>query len=261
VFGERAAMVRCAASQAGETVLARIRWLGVVALLCCAQPQDASSTSQPLRISVIGGSGMIGQRVVQEALNRGHHVTMIVRDAAKVTRTHERLTVAQGDVLDSPGIAKVVRGQDVVVSAVGTARAENPDYTLYLQAAKSLVDALRSLGNEAPRLIVVGGVGSLTDKSGKLLYERAPVERQPEHLGQKAALDFYRNVPGVRWTYVSPPGSIAPGERTGVYRTSDDEILVNDKGESKITMEDYAVALIDEAENPRHVGKRFTVGY
>ena len=80
-----------------------------------------------------------------------------------------------------------------------------------------------------------------------MLYERAPIERHPEHLGQKAALDFYRKVPGVRWTYVSPPGWIAPGERTGVYRTGDDEVLVNDQGESRITMEDYAVALIDEA--------------
>ena len=94
-----------------------------------------------------------------------------------------------------------------------------------------------------------------------MLYERAPIERHPEHLGQKAALDFYRKVPGVRWTYVSPPGWIAPGERTGVYRTGDDEVLVNDQGESKITMEDYAVALIDEAENPQHTGRRFTVGY
>ncbi|MGH8432037.1 MAG: NAD(P)-dependent oxidoreductase, partial [Solimonas sp.] len=201
---------------------------------------------------------MIGQRIVHEALDRGHHVTMIVRDPARVTQNHERLTVVKGDVLDSQGIAKVVAGQDVVVSAVGAARAENPDYTLYLQAAKSLVDALLGLGDIAPRLIVVGGVGTLKDASGKLMLERAPIDRQPEHLGQKAALDFYRKVPNVRWTYVSPPARIAPGERTGVYRLGDDQLLVNDKGESSISMEDYAVAILDEAENPQHVGRRFT---
>ena len=137
-------------------MLARMMWLSVVALLCSAIPQDVANASQSLRISVIGGGGMIGQRIVEEALNRGHYVTVIVRDPAKVTRAHERLIVAQGDVLDSAGIAKAVAGQDVVVSAVGTARAANPDYTLYLQAAKSLVDALRSLGDGAPRLIVAG---------------------------------------------------------------------------------------------------------
>ena len=240
-----------------------LTWTRVIftSLLMYTLSPDLVRASQTLEISVIGGSGMIGQRIVREALDRGHHVTVIVRDPAKVTLKHARLTVAQGDVLESPVIAKIVAGQDVVVSAVGAARAENPDYTLYLQAAKSLVDALRSLGDAAPRLIVVGGVGSLTDQSGKLLLERAPIDRQPEHLGQKAALDFYRKVPGVRWTYLSPPGRIAPGERTGVYRTGDDEILVNDKGESAISMEDYAVALIDEAENPQHTGRRFTVAY
>jgi putative NADH-flavin reductase len=216
---------------------------------------------EPLKITVIGGSGMIGQRVVREALDRGHHVTLVARDPAKITGTHQRLTVAKGDVLDSDAIAKIVADQDVVISAVGTARAQKPDYSLYLTGADSLITALRSLGAAAPRLIVVGGVGSLKDKSGALLLERVPADRKPEHLGQKAALDFYRTVDDVRWTYVSPPGRIAPGERTGAYRMGDDELVSNEKGESSISMEDYAVALVDEAQNPRHTGRRFTVGY
>ena len=230
-------------------------------LLVCALVPDAVRAAEALEISVIGGSGMIGQRIVKEALDRGHVVTAIVRDPSRVTQRHERLKVVEGDVLVSPEIGKLIAGQDVVISAVGTARAENPDYTLYLQAAKSLVDALTRLGDKAPRLIVVGGVGSLNDASGTLVLDRVPVDRRPEHLGQQAALDFYRKVSNVRWTYVSPPGWIAPGERTGVYRTGDDQLLINEEGKSAITMEDYAVALIDEAEVPRHVGKRFTVGY
>jgi putative NADH-flavin reductase len=212
-----------------------------------------------VRIAVIGGGGMIGRRVVCEALDRGHAVTLLVRDASKVTGIDERADVVEGDVLD-PRLAEQLQGQDVVVSAVGTARAVDPDSSLYLRAAESLVRALRGLGETAPRLLVVGGVGSLHDGSGRLLLERVPEDRRAEHLGQKAALDFYRGVSNVRWTYLSPPGRIAPGERTGKYRAGADELVVGDDGESTISMEDYAVALVDEAESPKHVGSRFTVG-
>ncbi|NJO12319.1 MAG: NAD(P)-dependent oxidoreductase, partial [Gammaproteobacteria bacterium] len=123
------------------------------------------------------------------------------------------------------------------------------------------VEALRSLGDTAPRLIVVGGVGSLQDASGALVLERVPAARKPEHLGQKAALDFYRTVEDVRWTYVSPPAVIAPGERTGRYRTALDELVRDEQGNSRISMEDYAVALLDEVESPRHIGRRFTAAY
>lgn len=213
------------------------------------------------KITVIGGGGMIGRRIVQEMLDRGHVVSIVVRDREKVDDTHGRLSVVEGDVLDHAALAELVAGSDVVVSAVGTARAEEPDYSIYVRAAESLVTALRELGGVAPQLIVVGGVGSLLDSAGQLLLERVSEDRLPEHLGQQAALDFYRSVTDVRWTYVSPPGRIAPGERTGVYRTGGEELLVDSAGESGISMEDYAVAIADEVEVPRHVGRRFTVGY
>lgn len=213
------------------------------------------------RIAVIGGGGMIGRRIVQEMLDRGHTVSIVVRDRAKVGETHGPLTVVEGDVLDHVALAELGAGSDVVVSAVGTARAEEPDYSIYVRAAESLVTALRRLDDAAPRLIVVGGVGSLLDTSGRLLLDRVAEDRLPEHLGQKAALDFYLTVTDVRWTYISPPGRIAPGERAGVYRTAGDELLVDGAGDSSISMEDYAVAIADEVETPRHVGRRFTVGY
>ena len=212
-------------------------------------------------ITVIGGAGMIGQRVVREALARGHRVQVVVRDPAKVAESHERLTAVEGDVLDRARLGALVAGRDAVVSAVGTARAEAPDHSLYVRAADSLVGALRALGDAAPRLLVVGGVGSLTDDSGGLVLERVPADRKPEHLGQKAALDLLLDASDVRWTYVSPPGRLAPGERTGAYRTGGDRLLVDVDGESAISMEDYAVALVDEIEEPRHVGRRFTVAY
>lgn len=217
--------------------------------------------AESLKITVVGGSGMIGQRVVREALNRGHSVNLVARDPSSFTEKHERLTVAKGDVLDVASMKNLASGQDVLISAVGVGRDANPDSTFYLKVAEVLVAALRDLGDAAPRLIVVGGVGSLKDEHGELILERVPADRKPEHLGQKAALDFYRTVEDVEWTYVSPPGRIAPGERTGSYRTGDDNLLVDDEGESRISMEDYAVALVDESENPRHERRRFTVGY
>jgi len=221
----------------------------------------SASAAEQLKIGVIGGNGMIGQRIVREALDRGHHVTVIVRDPSRVDAAHERLQLRQGDVLDKAQISRLIAGQDVVVSAVGSARANTPEPSLYRQTAESLVSVLRGLGEKVPRLIVVGGVGSLKNASGQLVLEQVPPERKPEHLGQKAALDYYSTVHDVSWTYVSPPGTIKPGERTGIFRLGDDTLIVSDKGESLITMEDYAVAIVDEAENPRHVRRRFTVGY
>jgi len=205
-----------------------------------------------LELVVVGGGGMIGRRIVREALERGHAVTVVARDATKVTDEHERLRVVEADVLDADAMAELAAGCDVVVSAVGTARADTPDYSVYQRAAESLVAALRSFGESGPRLIVVGGVGSLLDGAGEPVLRRVPEDRLPEHLDQQAALD-------VRWTYLSPPARIAPGERTGSYRIGADRLLVSEDGESSISMEDYAVAILDEAETPRHVGRRFTV--
>jgi uncharacterized protein len=238
--------------------LSRILAAGVLLTISLG---GSASAAEQLKIAVIGGNGMFGQRIVREALDRGHHVTAIVRDPSRVDATHERLQLRQGDVLDRAQISRLIAGQDVVVSAVGSARAKTPDPSIYRKAAESLVGVLRALGDKAPRLIVVGGVGSLKEASGKLVLDRVPPERKPEHLGQKAALDYYVTVRDVSWTYVSPPGAPLPGPRTGVFRLGEDTLIVNDKGESRISMEDYAVAIVDEAETPRHTGRRFTVGY
>lgn len=227
---------------------------GLLLLLPVAQ------AAEPLRIGVIGATGMIGQRVVDEALRRGHDVTAVVRDPGKVTRADERMRVVRGDVLDRERLATVLADLDVVVSAVGTGRAPDADGSIYLAAAQSLVEVLRARGDAAPRLIVVGGVGSLALDETTLVVERVAADRHPEHYGQKAALDFLRTVTDVRWTYLSPPAAIAPGTRTGQYRVGRDELLRDAAGKpASISMEDYAVALIDEAETGRHVRARFTV--
>lgn len=209
---------------------------------------------------MIGGAGTIGRRIVSEAACRGHRVRLVLRDASRVVQNDDRLDVVECDVLDRR-LADHLHAQDVVVSAVGVARAEEPDGAFYLRAAESLVGSLRSLADPSPRLLVIGGVGSLMDESGELMLRRVPEDRRLEHLAQKAALDFFRTVSDIAWTYVSPPARIVSGERTGVYRTGVDRLVVDLNGESWISLEDYAVALIDEAETPRHIRTRFTVAY
>ncbi|GHH36302.1 NAD(P)-dependent oxidoreductase [Streptomyces candidus] len=215
------------------------------------------------KISLFGANGTVGSRILREALDRGHHVTAVVRDPAKFTAPqHQNLTVVTGDVLDPTSVTEVAKGQDVLVSAVGGG--DGPGHLATIEpSAKALVGGVRALGDDAPRLISVGGAGSLRTPDGKLVWD---AEGLPEFLLQIMhahgdALDFYRTVTDVQWTNLSPAGTIEPGERTGVYRTDTDNLVLDAEGNSRISTEDYAVALVDEIERPRHVGERFTVGY
>ncbi|MFD9609218.1 NAD(P)-dependent oxidoreductase [Streptomyces sp. NPDC004290] len=213
------------------------------------------------KIALFGASGTIGSRVRREALDRGHQVTAVVRDPRKITEEHPALTVVTGDVLDAASVAAVAEGHDVVVSAVGGG--DGPGHQATIKpAAEALVEGLRSLGTDAPRLIAVGGAGSLRTPDGAQVWD---ADGLPEFVLQIMhahgdALDFYRTVGDVRWTCLSPAAQIEPGERTGRYRTAVDDLIVGADGQSRISAEDYAVALVDEIEDPRHVGERFTVG-
>ncbi|MCR8574388.1 NAD(P)-dependent oxidoreductase [Streptomyces sp. Isolate_219] len=213
-------------------------------------------------IALFGANGTIGSRILHEALRRGHRVTAVVRDPAKITTTHEHLTVTTGDILDPASVAAAAKGRDVLVSAVGGG--DGPGHIATIRpAAESLVAGLRTLGDAAPRLLTVGGAGSLRTPDGKQVWD---AEGLPEFLLQIMhahgdALDFYRSVSDVRWTNLSPAATIAPGERTGSYRTATDDLVTDAGGHSRISTEDYAVAVLDEIERPRHPGERFTVGY
>ncbi|MDA2811530.1 NAD(P)H-binding protein [Nocardiopsis sp. RSe5-2] len=213
-------------------------------------------------IAVIGANGTIGSRIVDEALRRGHTVTAVVRDPAKIDRTADGLTVATGDVLDTAAVAEAAEGKDVLVSAVGGGDGAGHK-ALVEPSARALVEALRALGDQAPRLIMVGGAGSLRTPDGSQVWDAPGL---PDWLldimhAHGDALDFLRTVSDVRWTSLSPAATIAPGERTGAYRTATETLVSDAEGESRISAEDYAVALIDEIETPAHIGERFTVGY
>jgi putative NADH-flavin reductase len=203
-------------------------------------------------MAVIGAAGRIGSRIVAEALDRGHEVTSVVRDKARIDDGRP-VQVAEADVFAPDAVAAAVAGADVVVNAAGHA-AQLDDADFYVRAARSVVAALRTLDGP-PRLIVVGGFGSLRAPDGQQYADRPglPSEAAPEIVGQRDALTYYRGVEDLNWTYVSPPpGGIAPGERTGGYAVARDTIGDRAPAATLISMEDYAVAVLDEAERPAH---------
>ncbi|MEU9077415.1 NAD(P)H-binding protein [Kitasatospora sp. NPDC048538] len=209
------------------------------------------------RIAVIGAGGSIGGAVVTEAAARGHEVTAVVRDPARYRGI--AAAVERADVLDPAQVARVAAGRDVLVSAVGGG--DGPGHVALVEpAARSLVEGLRSLGGAAPRLVAVGGAGSLETAPGVRVWDAPGL---PEPVLQimhahGAALDYYRTVADVRWTVLSPAAELVPGERTGRYRTGLEQLLTDAGGRSRISVPDYAVALVDEVEQPEHIGERFT---
>lgn len=211
-------------------------------------------------IAVFGAAGNIGSRIVAEAAGRGHQVTAVTHDPSRITDRRPR--IVEGGVFDADTVSDVLKDQDAVVLALGGAGASG-DPELYVRAGRKLVGALRALGDAAPRLLVVGGAGSLEAAPGVRVMDDPgfPEAYKPEARAAGRALDFYRTVTDVRWTFLSPAKVIAPGDRTGTYRTGTEQPVEDANGESRISTEDYAVAMIDEIENPRFVGQRFTVGY
>lgn len=212
-----------------------------------------------MKIAVIGAGGRVGQRTVQEALRRGHEVTAVVRDPSSFQQRDDRVTVTAADVTDADQVVRAVRGHDAVISAVGPAY-ENGDMQLLTRAAQCLLTALPRAG--VRRLIVVGGAASLEVAPGVRLLDTPdfPDAFKPIGKAHADALDVFRaSDTDVDWAFVSPPAMLEPGERTGRYQVGGDQFLMGANGQPSISMEDYAIALLDEAESGTHVRKRFAV--
>jgi putative NADH-flavin reductase len=210
-----------------------------------------------MNIALLGASGNIGKRILSEALSRGHSVTAIVRHPEKITDKHERLVVQKGDVLDQNALTNLIQGFDVLVSAIApdTGNLQN-----FVVAAKNLVTAVKQAG--VKRLVVVGGAGSLEVSPGVRLVDTPaiPESWKPMVRSHIDALDVYRDS-HIDWTFFSPAGTIEPGERTGIFRLGETRLVTDAKGESRISMEDYAVAMVNEIEKAAHIRKQFTIGY
>ena len=221
-----------------------------------------------LDIVIYGATGKIGTHAVHEALDRGHRVTAVSRNPAQVEMRHPNLSVVKGDLLDKASVAETVAGKDVVILSVRGVIGDtgSPESALQFIAAEMLVDALFRMGGSAPRLIHVGGSGSLEIEPGVLFAATLPTILLPkslevEILGQILALEFYRKVDDVNWTYVTPPRNFTNGPRTGVFRIGGDRALEDSRGRTRVSRADFAVALIDEAEQASHPRQRISVAY
>ena len=208
-----------------------------------------------MKIALLGASGMIGQRIVQEAMDRGHEVTALTRDPAHFPLADPRLTIAPVDLSSAETTARAIAGADVVVNATGDKSASARSF--FLTSTHTVIDAVRRAGG--PRLIVVGGAGSLEVAPGQQLVDSDdfPAAYRPLALAQRETLDLLR-ASDIQWTFFSPSALIEPGRRTGRYRLGTDSLLTNGAGESYLSAEDYAVALLDEIEHPQFIRQRFT---
>jgi putative NADH-flavin reductase len=213
-----------------------------------------------MRIAIFGASGWIGGTVAREALGRGHEVTAVVRDPGRLAIFGESLKVATADVTDPDQVASAALGQDAVGVAISGRR--DHDAGIIAAAARALLDGLPRAN--VRRFVWAGGAGSLEVAPGVRLVDgpQFPAEWKPEALAQAEALAVIRGAgPGMEWTYVSPAAVIAPGERTGKFRIGGDQLLTDEKGESRISVEDYAIAFVDELEQAAHPRQRITVAY
>ncbi|WP_127530115.1 NAD(P)-dependent oxidoreductase [Paenibacillus kobensis] len=208
-----------------------------------------------MKIAVIGATGKAGQAIVKEALERGHEVTTIVRDKAKVQQ--QQVSVVEKEVfgLQAGDLAPF----DVVVNAFGAAPGQEQQH---IEAGRVLIEALKGAPNT--RLIVVGGAGSLFVDAA-LTTRLFDTPEFPELYlatarSQGQNLSELQQSEGIRWTFVSPSAFFDPaGRRTGAYTAGQDQLLVNSQGQSYISYPDYAIAIIDEIEQPKHENRRFTV--
>jgi putative NADH-flavin reductase len=209
-----------------------------------------------MNVVLYGASGMVGSRLLKELVSRGHQVTAVVRNPSKVPAS-PGVKVVQGDALDAKDVAAKVAGADAVISS----------HAPPADKSETLVDAIRALiagTKEAgvKRLLVVGGAGSLLVAPGVdvIASGHLPAEYMEIAIAHRNALGVLKSA-DLDWTYFSPPAFIQPGERTGKFRLGGDSLIADEKGNSSISAEDYAIALVDELEQPKHTRQRFTAGY
>ncbi len=200
-------------------------------------------------IALIGASGNVGSRILRELSERGHQVTAIARHPEGIPSL-PGATAVGGDINDSTGTATLLAGHDAVVSSV---KFLDTDFD-------RLLNAVRASG--VKRFLVVGGAGSLEVAPGQRLVDQPdfPSQYKQEALRGAEFLDLLGTVDDLDWTFLSPSALFVPGERTGKFRLGTDQLLTSDNG-SSISFEDFAIAMVDEIEDPKHPRQRFTVGY
>jgi putative NADH-flavin reductase len=219
---------------------------------------DPNSLAEKTAMKVVlyGATGRAGSRILHELLSRGHRVRVVIREPGSL-EAREDGEVSVDDLTELSRTTEIIRGFDALISAY----APPPNNTDGLVAVTQLfVEAVRHSG--VPRFLMVGGAGSLEVAPGVTLIESGhlPSEWMPISQAHSKALQVLKSS-AVNWTSLCPAAYFDPGERTGHFRLGRDNLIASDKGESRISMEDYAIALVDELEQPRHQHSRFSVGY
>lgn len=217
------------------------------------------------KVALIGASGYVGNAILNELLERGHHVTAIVRHTSKVKASSPNLEIKEVDVEDVAATTEALKGNDAVISAYNPGWSNPNMYEDTLRVYPKILDEAKASG--VKRLLIVGGAGSLFVKPGLRLVDTGTL---PEAWlpAVKSMAKFYLetlvNEKELDWVFFSPAanlGNLTSGVRTGKFRLGKDDLIVDEKGESFISVEDYAVAMVDELEKENHHQERFTIGY
>ena len=215
-----------------------------------------------MKIAVIGATGFVGQNLVAEFSSRGHQVLAIARNTADIPN-EENVTAKSVDVTDVAALAAAVKGYDVVVSAYNAGWANPNLYNDFLTGSKAIQQAVKEAG--VPRLIVIGGAGSLFIDGHQVVDGAEFPEAYKQ--GAMAARDYLNTIKAeedLSWTFFSPTLEMHPGidtGKTGKYRLGLDNPVFNNEGRSYLSVQDLAVVIADEVEMARHPKQRFTAAY
>ncbi|CAM3828779.1 NAD(P)-dependent oxidoreductase [Mucilaginibacter galii] len=213
-----------------------------------------------MKVAIIGATGFVGPKVVNEALNRGYEVTAFARQPEKLEIENEKLTKQSVDINDTEILANLLVGHDAVISTFNAGWTNPNLYEDFLKGSRSIQAATKQAGIK--RYITVGGAGSLYIHGAQLVDgPHFPAEYKPGATAARDYLTELRNENELDWTFVSPAINLHPGTRTANFRLGTEEPVFNTEGKSEISAEDLAVALLDELEKNQFVKQRFTLGY
>lgn len=213
-------------------------------------------------VVLIGASGFVGNAILNELLSRGHKVTAVVRNPEKINVSNPNLEIVKADIADTNAMVGICKGKEAIISAYNPGWT-NPDiYEETLRNYPLILEAAKRSG--AKRLLCVGGAGTLFCAPGLRVVDSGAI---PDAImgGVKSLGEFYLNTlmneNDIDWIFFSPAGTLESGKRTGKFRLGKDDLIIDENGISHISVEDYAVAMVDELENPKHHCERFTIGY
>lgn len=217
-----------------------------------------------MKVALIGASGFVGSHILHELLDRGHQVTAIVRHPEKVSTHHPNLVVKKGDVYNEKEVTELVKGLDAVISAFNSGWTNPNIYEDFLAGSKAIQQGVKAAG--VKRLIVIGGAGSLEVAPGVQLIDtpQFPAEYKQGASGARDYLNIIKQENDLDWTFISPAIEMhqgTSGVRRGAYRTALNNPVFDENGRSILSVEDLALATVDELEHPKHIRQRFTAAY